>query len=427
MEPSNRDCLNDWLLGSEPAATTLVSRFEHRLLGFASRQIGTSARIDPQDVVGSTWGSFFDGVRRNQIQAPESDDLWPILVTILARKIHAQRQRDLSQRRDIRRETGNSFDIPMNPAPEISSEIAWLQTRLTSLSEREWETIQLLLEGHTQGEIAQQLDISERTIYRLLQRLREEHSQHHPLQRVAYSDLVLEEFLGQGTFAKVFRALLSPRAQPVAVKYLQRRFWSNQLAVRQILQEAQIASRLQHPHLVQHRGWGTTPNGGIFLVMDWVEGHPLSHFPKGDVSFICRVGLQLAEALHTMHTAGIVHGDISPANVIVQETGECVLVDFGFARFFNESAHMGLVCGTRPYMAPEQLATGVTNPSTDIYTLGSVLFHVFTGEIYQGRSDPNFPKVLQDCLSENATQRPCNAMEVAEALRGHFSSTTNFR
>lgn len=418
MEPSNRDCLNDWLLGSELAATTVVSRFDPRLLRFAQRHLGRSARIDPQDVVGSTWGSFFDGVQHGQIHAPESDDLWPILVAILARKIHAQRQRQRALRRDTRRETETPIDTIVAEPPQISSEMQWLQERLSTLPERDQQTLRRLLAGQTQTEIADELNIAERTIYRLLQRLREEYTQRNPLQRIAYHDVMLEEFLGKGTFAKVYRALLAPRVQPIAVKYLQRRFWSNQMAVTQILQEAQVASRLRHSHLVQHRGWGTTPNGGIFLVLDWIEGHPLSHFQKAEVSFICKMGIQLAEALHTMHSAGIVHGDISPMNVIVQANGDCVLIDFGFARFFEDSTQQGFVCGTRPYMAPEQFQTGRTNPSTDIYALGSVLFHIFSGETYQGEPHPDFPPVLQRCLSLNPNERPHSAEEIAQRLRG---------
>lgn len=226
------------------------------------------------------------------------------------------------------------------------------------------------------------------------------------------------------------------------------------------LQEAQVLSRLRHPHLPlisEIEARGPAP----YFAMELIEGRDLADrvLQAGlpDRAWIVRVLAPIARAIHYCHEQGIVHRDLKPRNILVEaETGRPVLADFGLVQ--RDSSQMGLqtvdglgrlsttneVMGTPSYMAPEQ-ADGETfggiGPHTDVYALGATLFYLLTGKPPQEgsslvnilvkllkRTEPPDPRaknpsadralseLCRSCLRTHSTERPPTALAVAEAL-----------
>ena len=152
---------------------------------------------------------------------------------------------------------------------------------------------------------------------------------------------------------------------------------------RGFLREARALSRLQHHGIVQLYDAGAD-EGDAYLVLELVRGQNLRDLMgsgplPGDE--VARIGRELAEALAHAHSLGVVHRDLSPGNVLLDERGRVRLADFGIARLSEATATVGgEVWGTPAYMAPEQVAGETVGPPADIYALGLVLLEALTGE-----------------------------------------------
>jgi serine/threonine protein kinase len=176
----------------------------------------------------------------------------------------------------------------------------------------------------------------------------------------------------------VFQAEDEALQRTVAVKVLP----GTGAADQQFLREARALSRLHHPGIVQLFDAGTD-DGDAYLVLELVDGRTLSDLlrqgplPPAQVEHI---GRQLAEALAHAHELGVVHRDISPANVLVHDDGTVRLTDFGIARLAEATATVGgEVWGTPAFIAPEQVAGETAGPPADIYALGLILLEALTG------------------------------------------------
>ena len=149
--------------------------------------------------------------------------------------------------------------------------------------------------------------------------------------------------------------------------------------------EAKAATRTQHPNLVTVYVTGDTPYGVPAMAMEHVAGDSLHErltrtAPLGEAELLA-LGSQLADALATLHAAGIVHRDLSPSNVIVQRQPgplRVKLLDFGVAKLLDAPSRTLGPMGTPGYLAPEQLLGGAT-PAVDVYSLGAVLWWALTG------------------------------------------------
>ncbi|MFI5957281.1 serine/threonine-protein kinase [Cryptosporangium sp. NPDC051539] len=192
----------------------------------------------------------------------------------------------------------------------------------------------------------------------------------------------IEDRLGGGGASEVFRARDLRLGRCVAVKQFRHRAGAH--SDRRCGDEARLLATLSHPGLVAlyDAGWHDDRE---YLVLQLVEGRTLSRriaagaLPARDV---VRVGGVLADVLHHVHARGIVHRDVKPSNVLCGDDGGVFLADFGISHptGAEESDGSGVVVGTAPYLAPEQIQGGPVGPPCDVYALGLVLLECLTGK-----------------------------------------------
>ncbi|WBB90123.1 serine/threonine-protein kinase [Verrucosispora sp. WMMC514] len=199
----------------------------------------------------------------------------------------------------------------------------------------------------------------------------------------------LDERVATGGMGDVWRATDLILGRQVAVKVLLPALVSDPDFIARFRAEARIMAALRHPGIVQVYDCGEDdlPDGGRadYLVMEFVTGQPLSKRIEAegrlDVGVAMSVVAQAAQALHAAHLGGIVHRDVKPSNLLMQEDGTVVLVDFGVARSTNVTSitSTNAVPGTALYMAPEQAAGRPVSGATDLYALGAVAYCCLTG------------------------------------------------
>ena len=170
----------------------------------------------------------------------------------------------------------------------------------------------------------------------------------------------------------------------VAVKVLRADLAADDATRARFRNEAIAAARLSHPNIVSTYDTGDD-DGIAYIVMELVDGPTLRHLidehgglPVADV---IRIGKQVADALDAAHRAGLVHRDVKPANVLVPRAGPVKVTDFGIAKAAgaDDLTRTGTVMGTARYLAPEQVNGRPTDPRTDVYALGLLMFEALVG------------------------------------------------
>lgn len=204
----------------------------------------------------------------------------------------------------------------------------------------------------------------------------------------------IEEKLSKGGEGEVFRAHDERLQRDVAIKFLQKRFTNQPAAVARFIREAKAASALNHPNIVTVMDAGKSKTGQ-FIVMELVRGRTLREWvsPRPTPEALVHATLQIARALSAAHAAGIIHRDIKPENIMVRDDGYVKVLDFGLARWEDTHAIAesitqtisGTIVGTLRYMSPEQANGERVLVSTDIFSLGIVLYELFTGKHPFGR------------------------------------------
>jgi serine/threonine protein kinase len=194
--------------------------------------------------------------------------------------------------------------------------------------------------------------------------------------------------LGAGAFANVYKVEVRGYDHPLALKLTREPVTTGDAAQR-ALREITILRSLTNPHVVRTFDCGLRPDGHVYMLMDFLEGtalnawhtfeHPLH--PAQAVTIIHQACLGLAEP----HAQGIVHRDVKPENIFVQDNGQIKVLDFGLARSWDGSPVIGanatqihMVVGTPHYSQPEQLKTRVLTPSSDVYSLATILYELLS-------------------------------------------------
>ena len=198
--------------------------------------------------------------------------------------------------------------------------------------------------------------------------------------------------LGTGGMSTVVAGHDRVLDRPVAIKLLGR--YQQPDARARLLREARAAARLHHPNVVAVYDTGEH-DGRPFIVMELVRGKTLADELRArgrlDIEEAVGIALGILDALAVAHTAGIVHRDVKPGNVLLPDAGGVKLSDFGIAKAQEEAGAgltaTGTVLGTPNYLAPELISGGGAGPGSDVYSVGCVLFELLTGQPpYSGES-----------------------------------------
>jgi serine/threonine protein kinase len=202
----------------------------------------------------------------------------------------------------------------------------------------------------------------------------------------------LVSVLGQGSMGIVFRARRETDGKSVALKVLRDELAEDELYRRRFEREARIASEVTHKHIVRVVDFGQA-SGRVYIASRYVRGVPLSVriASEGRLSLAeaMRVARHVSGALEALNARGLVHRDVKPANVMVDERGVSALTDFGLARGTADTVltKTGAVVGTVDYLAPELIRGQRASHSSDIYALGCLLYECLAGAPpFAGRS-----------------------------------------
>ncbi|MGH2518144.1 MAG: serine/threonine-protein kinase, partial [Ktedonobacterales bacterium] len=258
----------------------------------------------------------------------------------------------------------------------------------------------------------------------------------------------LERILGSGATGAVFLGQrVDQPAPPVAIKVLILP-WQTTDADREAFQarfrrEAQALLELEHPNIPRLLGFGIETSYS-YLILQYIDnGSLFTRLAQGPMGFdeIARYTQQLSSALDYAHSRNLIHRDIKPANVLLDNQGNAYLSDFSIVRLFTSDAQKGLTStgqsiGTPEYMSPEQMRGIETGPTSDIYSLGLLVYQMVTGRVpFQGASvldlalkhtqeAPPYPRTLRPDLPPPAEAAIIRTLAKDPAYR--FQTATEF-
>ena len=249
--------------------------------------------------------------------------------------------------------------------------------------------------------------------------------------------------LGGGGMGVVYKAEDTRLERFVALKFLSGESASDPEALNRFRREARAASGLNHPNICTIYDIGEQ-DGHSFLVMEYLDGETLRQRIDGrpmEMATLLAIGMEIADALHAAHHAGIVHRDIKPANILITRPaggrpGNVKILDFGLARLGTEEplTNPGTALGTDGYMSPEQASGSPLDARTDLFSFGLVLHEMATGKrlMAGGRLSAELPKelgrIISKCVENDRELRYRDAAEIRidlQRLKSGAPSRTN--
>src|SRR5213592_627132 len=196
---------------------------------------------------------------------------------------------------------------------------------------------------------------------------------------------VIKRKLGSGGMADVYLAEDQELGRRVALKLLDDRHASDEQFVERFRREAQSAAGLNHPNIVSIYDRGEA-EGSYYIAMEYLDGRTLKELLVRNgpppIPIAIDYARQILHAIGFAHRNGIVHRDIKPHNVVVGRDGRLKVTDFGIARSgASQMTEVGSIIGTAQYLSPEQARGAETDATSDIYSMGVVLYELLTGEV----------------------------------------------
>lgn len=248
------------------------------------------------------------------------------------------------------------------------------------------------------------------------------------------------QFIGAGGMGVIYKAKHPVLNRLVAIKMLHGHLVSDAI-IKRFQQEAEAVSTLDHRNIIHVHDFGVSEHNQPYMVMDFVEGKPLSDVLQTtplSMEAVINIVIQLTEGLQHAHDRGVLHRDLKPSNIMVTDYDcafpEVKIVDFGIAKVLeSEKTRMtqtGELIGTPQYMSPEQCRGGTLDARSDIYALGCVLFEAITGKalfsghsmvsvivdqmntaprtLQETRPDMTFPGQLEDLVAKALAKDPAD-------------------
>lgn len=243
------------------------------------------------------------------------------------------------------------------------------------------------------------------------------------------------DLLGRGGMGEVYRADDLKLGQQVALKLLPEAMEEDPRAVELILNEVRIARKISHPNVCRVHDV-VEIQGRHLITMEYIDGENLARslrrLGRPPEAKARDLALQICLGLAAAHEQGVLHRDLKPANLMVDSHGRAKITDFGIAVLAEHLPKTGKRAGTPAYMAPEQLTGEGVSVRSDLYSLGLVLYELFTGEraLGLGASGPpdapskwveglsrSVDRVIFQCLEDDPVKRPASALKIAMTLR----------
>jgi serine/threonine-protein kinase len=249
--------------------------------------------------------------------------------------------------------------------------------------------------------------------------------------------------LGQGGMGRVYKAYDKELNRNVAIKVLRAEFTAEPEAMERFKQELLLASKISHKNILRIHDLGDV-DGVKFISMAFVEGCDLHQLLQKEgrlpADRIAAIGEQLCRALEAARVEGVVHRDLKPQNILVDQTGQIYVSDFGLAKSFESNAtgmtRTGAFLGTPQYMSPEQIEGKPANHRSDLYAVGLILYEMGTGAMpFKGDSaleimfqhvkqtptnpkslNPNLPEYLVAIILKCLEKDPAQRYETAGAI-----------
>jgi serine/threonine protein kinase/tetratricopeptide (TPR) repeat protein len=227
------------------------------------------------------------------------------------------------------------------------------------------------------------------------------------------------EKIGGGGMGVVYKAEDLKLRRTVALKFLPQDLTRNAVAKQRFIKEAQTASALDHPNISNIHEIDETDDEQLFISMTFYEGETLQkRIERGPlhVEQAITITLQVAQGLFKAHSKGIIHRDIKPGNIFITKDGEAKILDFGLAKLAGETriTKEGTTAGTIAYMSPEQARGEEVDETTDIWSLGVVLYEMVTGQLpFKGE---NWRVTLYSILNTQPESAKQLRADIPEAL-----------